>query len=179
MQILSPSLACCLILLTLPFTQQKVLILMKSSQSIIFFMVYAFCVVLKSHCHIQGQLGFLLHSRSFIILHFKFRCEICMDLIFVKGVSSVSRLIFYFIFFWHVSRCKELTHLKRPWCWERLNAGGEGDDRGWNGCMASPTQWTWVWVSSRSWWWTGRPGVLQSKGSQKSDMTEWPNWTES
>ena len=96
MQILSPSLACCLILLTLPFTQQKVLILMKSSQSIIFFMVCAFCVVLKSHCHIQGQLGFLLYSRSFIILHFTFRCEICTDLIFVRGVSSVSRLIFYF-----------------------------------------------------------------------------------
>ena len=100
MQILSPSLACCLILLTLPFTQQKVLILMKSSQSVIFFMVCAFCVVLKSHCHIQGQLGFLLYSRSFIILHFTFRCEICTDLIFVRGVSSVSRLIFYF--FWHV-----------------------------------------------------------------------------
>ena len=47
--------------------------------------------------------------------------------------------------------CKELTHLKRPWCWERLKAGGEGDDRGWDGCMASPTRWTWVWLSSRSW----------------------------
>ena len=49
------------------------------------------------------------------------------------------------------TRCEELTHWKRPWCWERLNAGGEGDDRGWDGCMASPTQWTWVWVSPRSW----------------------------
>ena len=63
--------------------------------------------------------------------------------------------------------CKELTHLKRPWCWERLKEGGEGDDRGWDGWMASPTRWTWVWVSSRSWWWTGRPGVLQSMGSQR------------
>ena len=62
--------------------------------------------------------------------------------------------------------CKELTHLKRPWCWERLRAGEEGDDRRWDGWMASPTQWTWVWVDSRSWWWTGRPGVLQSMGSQ-------------
>ena len=61
----------------------------------------------------------------------------------------------------------ELTHLKRPWCWERLKAGGEGDDRGWDGWIASPTQWTWVWVNSRSWWWTGRPGVLQSMGSQR------------
>ena len=48
--------------------------------------------------------------------------------------------------------CKELTYLKRPWCWERLRAGGEGDDRGWDGWMASPTQWTWVWLDSGSWW---------------------------
>ena len=53
-----------------------------------------------------------------------------------------------------------LPDVKRPWCWERLKAGGEGDDRGWDGWMASPTQWTWVWVDSGSWWWTGRPGVL-------------------
>ena len=50
--------------------------------------------------------------------------------------------------------------LKRPWCWERSKAGGEGDDRGWDGWMAPLTWWTWVWVSSRSWWWTGKPGVL-------------------
>ena len=47
--------------------------------------------------------------------------------------------------------CNELTHWKRPWCWERLRVGEEGDDRGWDGWMASPTQWTWVWVNSRSW----------------------------
>ena len=63
--------------------------------------------------------------------------------------------------------CEELTHLKRPWCWERLKAGGEGHDRGWDGWMASPIQWTWVWVNSGSWWWTGRPGVLQFMGSQR------------
>ena len=62
---------------------------------------------------------------------------------------------------------KKLTHWKRPWCWERLKAGGKGDDRGWDDWMASPTQWTWVWVSSRSWWWTGKPGVLQSMGLQR------------
>ena len=56
---------------------------------------------------------------------------------------------------------------KRPWCWERLKVGGEGDDKGWDCWMASPTWWTWVWVSSRSWWWTGRPGMLQSMGSQR------------
>ena len=75
---------------------------------------------------------------------------------------------------------EELTHLKRFWCWERLKAGGEGDDRGWDGWMASLTQWTWVWVNSRSWWWTGKPSVLQSTGSQRITHywgTEL-NWTE-
>ena len=52
--------------------------------------------------------------------------------------------------------------LKRPWCWGRLKAREEGDARGWDGWMASPTQWAWVWASSRSWWWIGKPGVLQS-----------------
>ena len=63
--------------------------------------------------------------------------------------------------------CEELTYLKKPWCWERLRARGEGDDRGYDDWMASPTWWTWVWVDSRSWWWTGRPGVLQFMGSQR------------
>ena len=66
---------------------------------------------------------------------------------------------------------------KRPWCWERLKAGGEGDDRGWDDWMASPTQWTWVWASSRSWWWTGKPGICSSWGSRESDMTKRLNWT--
>ena len=68
-----------------------------------------------------------------------------------------------------------LIHLKRPW--ERLKAGGEGKDRGWDGLMASPTQWTWVWINSRSWWWTGRPGMLQSLESQRVGH-DWVNWTE-
>ena len=62
---------------------------------------------------------------------------------------------------------EEPTHWKRPWCWERLKAGGEGGDRGWEGWMASPTQWTWVYASSGSWWWAGRPGVLLSVGWQR------------
>ena len=74
------------------------------------------------------------------------------------------------------TRYKELTHCKRLWFWERLKAGGEGDIRGWDGWMASLTQWTWVWVSSRSWWWTGRPGVLRSMGSQS--RTWLGGWTE-
>ena len=76
--------------------------------------------------------------------------------------------------------CEELIHWKRPWCWEGLGAGGEGDDRGWDGWMASPTQWTWVWVNSGSWWWTGRPGMLQFMGSQRvgHDWVIELNWTE-
>ena len=56
---------------------------------------------------------------------------------------------------------------KRPWCWEGLGTGGEGDYRGWDGWMASPTRWTWVWVNSGSWWWAGRPGVLRFMGLQR------------
>ena len=77
--------------------------------------------------------------------------------------------------------CEELTHLKRPWCWERLGARGEGDGRGWDGWIASPTQRTWVWMKSGSWWWTGRPGVLWFMGSQRvghdwETELNWLNW---
>ena len=74
----------------------------------------------------------------------------------------------------------ELTHWKRLWCWEGLGAGGEGDNRGWDGWMASLTQWTWVWVNSGSWWWTGRPGVLRFMGSQRvgHDWVTELIWTE-
>ena len=61
---------------------------------------------------------------------------------------------------------EELTHWKKSWCWERLKVGGEGNDRGWDGWMASLTQWIRVWVGSGSWWWTGKPGVLWSTGLQ-------------
>ena len=77
--------------------------------------------------------------------------------------------------------CKELTHWKRPWYWERLKVGREGENRGWDGWMASSTHWTWVWASSGSWWWTMKPDMLQSIGSQSqtwlSDWTEL-NWTD-
>ena len=65
---------------------------------------------------------------------------------------------------------------KTPWCWEGLGAGGEGDDRGWDGWMSSATQWTWVWVDSGSWWWTGRPDMLWFMGSQS--RTRLSDWTE-
>ena len=73
-----------------------------------------------------------------------------------------------------------LIHCKRPWCWEGLGAEGEGEYRGWDGWMASLTQWTWVWVDSGSWWWTGRPGMLRFMGSQRvrHDWVIELNWTE-
>ena len=78
---------------------------------------------------------------------------------------------------WPATTWEELTHWKRPWCWEGFGAGGEVDDRGWEGWMASLTRWTWVWVSSRSCWWIGRPGMLQFMGSQRVGH-DWVNWTE-
>ena len=66
-----------------------------------------------------------------------------------------------------VLKCEEPTHWKRPWSWERLKAKEKGDDRGWDGWMASPTRWTWVWANSRRWWRAGNSGVLQFIGSQR------------
>ena len=76
--------------------------------------------------------------------------------------------------------CEELTHWKRPWCWERLKAGGEGDDRGWDNWMASLSRWTWIWTSSGSLWWTGKLGMLQSMESQRvgHDWVTELNWSE-
>ena len=73
---------------------------------------------------------------------------------------------------------EELTPWKSPLYWERLKAEGEGDGRGWDGWVASLTRWMWVWVDSRSWWWTGRPGVLQFTGLQRAghDRATELNW---
>ena len=78
-------------------------------------------------------------------------------------------------YFGHLMR--RIDSWKRPWCWERLKVGGEGDDRGWDSWI-SPTRWTWIWASSRCWWWTGKPGVLSPWGHKELDRTEWLNWTE-
>ena len=71
-------------------------------------------------------------------------------------------------------------HWKRLWCWEGLGTGGGGDDSGWDGWMALKTWWTWVWVNSRSWWWTGKPGMLRFMGSQRvgHDWATELNWTD-
>ena len=81
-------------------------------------------------------------------------------------------------YFGHLMRRADI--FEKPWCWERLRAGGEENDTGWDSWMTSPTQWTWVWVNLGSWWWTGRPGVLQFMGSQRVGHN-WAtelNWTE-
>ena len=76
-----------------------------------------------------------------------------------RGCSN----FWYFLTTWY----EEPTHWTRPWCWERLSAGGERDDRGKGGCMASPTQRTWVWANPVRWWRTGKPGMQQSMGLQR------------
>ena len=79
----------------------------------------------------------------------------------------------------HAKRWRQSFHWKRLWCWEGLGPGGEGDDRGWDGWMTSPTRWTWICVNSRSWWWTRRPGVLRFMGLQRvgHDWATELNWT--
>ena len=81
-------------------------------------------------------------------------------------------------YFGHLMTRIPLATWKRPWCWERLRAGGEGDSRGRDGWMASPTRWTWVWVNSRNCWWTGRSVVLRSVGSQRIGHEWGTDWTE-
>ena len=79
--------------------------------------------------------------------------------------------------------CEELAHWKRPWCWERLREGGDEVNKGWDGWMASLTQWTWIWASSRKWWRSEEPGVLQSMRSQRvrhdSATEQWKDITKS
>ena len=96
---------------------------------------------------LQGDPTSLSWRRSLLNVHWKDRCW-----------SWNSNIL--------ATWCEEMTHWKRPWCWKKLKAGGEGDDRGWDGWIALLTQWTWVWPNSGRWWRTGKAGVLQSLGSQ-------------
>ena len=86
---------------------------------------------------------------------------LCHSLLLLPSICPSIRV------FSPASGIKELSHWKNPWFWERLRAGGEGDDRGWYGWMALPTWWTWVWLDSGSWCWTGRPGLLWLMESQR------------
>ena len=101
-------------------------------------------------------------------------------MIYIRYVYIYIYMYMYMYIYTLDTSCEELTHWKRLWCWEGLGAGGEGDDRGWDGWMASLTRWTWVWVNSGRWWWTERPGMLRFMGSQRVRhywATEL-NWTE-
>ena len=91
---------------------------------------------------------------------------------------SLERLMLKLKFQYFVPLMRKLTHWKRPWCWKGLGAWGEGDDRGWDGRMASPTRWTWVWVNSRVGEREGGLACHDSWGCKEPDMTEWLNWTE-
>ena len=90
----------------------------------------------------------------------------------LEGMMLKLRLQYFGHFMWRVDSLEKL------WCWEGLGAGREGDDREWDGWMASLTRWTWVWVNSGSWWWTGRPACWDSWGGKESETTERLNWTE-
>ena len=107
----------------------------------------------------------------------KYIC-VCVSILKISPGFSLEGLMLNWNSSTLATSCKELTHWKRLWCWEGLGAGGEGDDRGWDGWIVSPTRWTWVWVNSGSWWWTGRPGVLQFMGSQRvrQDWATELNW---
>ena len=90
--------------------------------------------------------------------------------IFIRrtGAEAEAPILWPLLYFWWLQYfCEESTDWKRPWCWERLKAGGEGDDRGVDGWMASPTRWIWVCENSGRYWRTGKPGVLQSVGLQR------------
>ena len=86
--------------------------------------------------------------------------------IFIEGLMLKLKLQYFGHLLWRTNS------LEKTLCWKRLKAGGERDDRGWDGWMASPIQWTWVWVNSRRWWRTGKPGMLQSI---ELDTAKWPN----
>ena len=91
--------------------------------------------------------------------------EIQLVLKEISPEYSLEGLMLKLQYFGHLMQ--RTDSLEKTWFWEKLKAGGEGDDRGWDGWMAPPTRWTWVWASSGSWWWTGEPGVLQCMGSQR------------
>ena len=101
------------------------------------------------------------------------------NVVLVSDVQQSDSVFIYKDWCWSsntlTTQFEEPTHWKWPWCWERLKAGREGDDRGWDGWMASPTQRTWVWANSWRWWTTGKPGVLQSMGLQRvrHDLRDW------
>ena len=101
--------------------------------------------------------------RRFWIVALQKTFESPLDSKEIQGVNCKGNQFWIFIDWC----CSWNSNILATWCWERLKARGEGDNRGWDGWMASPTWWAWVWVNSMSWWWTGKPGMLPSMGSQR------------
>ena len=151
------------------------------SQFVVIHTVKSFDIVNKAEIDIFREFSCFFNDPMILAI----RSLVPLPFLNPAWTSGISRFTYCWRLGWRIlsitlaTWCKELTHLKRPWCWEWLKEGGEGEDRGWDGWMASPTQWTWVWVNSRSWWWTGRPGVLLSVGSQRvghdwaTELTYW------
>ena len=112
----------------------------------------------------------------FIFSDYKLQCPFSLHCISeIKFSWLWCVIIFIYCWIWFASIL--LTHWKRLWCWEGLGAGGEGDDRGWDGLMASLTQWTWVWVNFGSWWWTGRPAVLiHGVAKSRIRLSDWTDY---
>ena len=131
----------------------------------------------KAECWRNGALE-LWHWRRLLRVPWTARWSNQSILKEMSPEYSLERLKLKLQYFGHLMQ--GMTHLKRPWCWERFKARGGGDDRGWDGWIASLTQWTQVWVSSGSWWWKGRPGMLQSMGLQRvgHDWATELNWTD-
>ena len=129
-------------------------------------------------CELDHKEGWVLKNWCFQIVVLEKTLESPLDSKEINPECSLK----YWCWGWNSNTlatwCEEPTHWKRPWCWEWLRAGGEGDNRKWDSWMASLTQWTWVWANSRRRWRTGKPGVLQSMGCKESDTTEHLNWTE-
>ena len=131
-----------------------------NTQKVTPFLVTLAEILTKTSC----ELSLCLKEVSQVLLTTRFQDK--QDVRFQSGVTST----------YPRDELRGWISISWPWCWEGLGAGEERDDRGWDGWMASPTRWTWVWVHSGSWWWTGRPGVLRFMGSPS--WTRLSNWTE-
>ena len=141
-------------------------------------MVVQFCEYTKNHWTLYRKEEAFKWEQS----NQSFLFYLCIESTHLKCISRTATLNTHWKdWCWNWSSntlatwCIEPTHWKRPWCWERLKAGGEGNGRGWDGWMASPTQWTWVWANSGRQWRTGKPGMLQSMGLQS--WTWLSDWT--
>ena len=136
--------------------------------------------LVRTLCPILGTSWSVAHQESSIHRIFQARIQEWVAISFSRGIFPTQGLnlnLLCWSSYTLATWCEELTHWERPWCWERLKTGGEGDERGWDGWMASPTRWTWVWASSGSWWQTREAWRAAVHGAAKS-QTWLSDWTE-